>query len=189
MSSHHPLLSLAVAAAILGLAGCQATDTNRPTVWPISGSGSVQQDRRDSGNPTDIVLVRGEAPSAWRVTPIATVDSIATREDLPSELAAQEADLRRKAGRLGATAVIQIRSEALRTRGWERDPNTPFPAWRLGDGRSRFLRGLAVRHVGPPVASTSITIPSPPPEPSEPRPEGIQVEASGFIGGLSGLGQ
>jgi hypothetical protein len=181
-SARRAALLASAAILALSLSACQATDANRPTIWPVAGGPTSLPTQAEAGDGSNILLVTGEAPATWQVTPLATVDSIAGREGEPGLLARQQADLRRKAARVGATAIIQIRTESLRTRGFERDPNTPFPAWRLGDGRSQFLRGMAVRHSG--SGSPTVTGPV---SPVSPAPT-VRVEASGFIGGLGNLG-
>jgi hypothetical protein len=167
--------------------GCQSTDANRPTIWPAGKSPlRVAQPSPDQRQRADqVFLLRGPAPPGFQVTPIATIDSIAVRANDPQTTARQEADLRKKAASIGATAVINISPRTMRTRGFERDPNTPFPAWRLGSGQSTFLRGLAVTYI-PPGGQTVNTAPRPqlPPENLTPDTENPSLRLFGGVGSL-----
>jgi len=54
-------------------------------------------------------------------------------------------DLRERARRLGADAVINISLLIIAERGWIVDPQTPFHSWRQGWTDLHFLRGQAIR--------------------------------------------
>ena len=189
-SSGGGVLRLALMVLSAGaLAGCQATEVYRPTIYPANDGvvvGSNAGVREDLVS--QVALVYGPAPDGLTIEPIAGVDSIAGRASDPTLRARQEEDMRRKALRIGAMAVINIRPATIRSKGFESNPNTPFPSFRQGSTSSAFLRGTAVRYSGTPtriLRTAPVSLAKP--VAGAPAAEAPGAGADGFLGGLGGL--
>lgn len=76
---------------------------------------------------------------------IAYIDSRGTEELTTETRKMLVEDLRARARRLGADAVINVALLIRPERGWVPDPQTPFRSWRQGWRDIHFLRGQAIR--------------------------------------------
>jgi len=76
---------------------------------------------------------------------IAIVDSVSVDELTTGTRKKMVEDLRARARKLGADAVINVKMLVAPERGWVLDPQTPFRSWKQGWTDSYFLRGHVVR--------------------------------------------
>ena len=78
---------------------------------------------------------------------IALVNSFAAGEDTPDIRRKQLADIQKRARKLGADAVMNVRALKNKGRGMVPDDNVPFSAVKPGKYTQYFLRGTAIVYV------------------------------------------
>jgi hypothetical protein len=81
---------------------------------------------------------------------VAVINSISLPDDDEAARRRQMEDLKKRARRLGADAVHNIRSLKQKGRGYVPDKAVPFWAWRQGEYRAYLLRGTAIRYASNP---------------------------------------
>ena len=75
---------------------------------------------------------------------IAILESGAYSADVDSARLGQIEELKKKARRLGADAVQDVRVLPKKVKGYTIDERTPFPSWKQGDYSLYFMRGTAI---------------------------------------------
>ncbi len=75
---------------------------------------------------------------------VAVIESTAFPYDDDETRLKQIEELKRKARRLGADAVQEMRILTKDIKGFTVDERTPFPSWRQGDYELFFMRGKAI---------------------------------------------
>lgn len=133
MLPHHRFHSILAAIALCALVSACAgprmkrLDTaeypRRPSIYPIEVySGQVNQSYRD----------------------IAIIESTAYADDTDPNRVAQIEELKKKARRLGADAIQQIRVLTKQVKGFTADERTPFPSVKQGSFPLYFMRAEAI---------------------------------------------
>ena len=133
MTSRRLLFPLLLAALVF--AGCTSTKVYRLT----------EEQFPATQNPEDVRLFLGQVQRPH--VRIAHVNSYLDRDKTVATKREQLEDLRRRAARLGAEAVVSVRLLREKHRGYELDPTVPFGALRQGQYDLYFLRGTAIRFV------------------------------------------
>jgi len=133
MKVRHTLACILTIAASMGAAACGRTQVHSLT----------EQTFAPKSRPEDVRLFLGklDRPSVA----IAKIDSTLDQSDSVGAKRAMLADLRTRAAKLGADAVVDIRLLKEKRHGFMADPTVPFKAWQQGDYDLYFLRGTAVR--------------------------------------------
>jgi hypothetical protein len=134
------MLTAALGAALLA-GGCAATRTHHLT------------DSRYRALPDDAPVRLYVNTVAQPHLEIAHINSFPADKDTPEVRRQQLEDLQARARRLGADAVVNIRSLRNKGRGWIPDDQTPFDSYRLGNYEQFFLRGTAIRFEEAPEAA------------------------------------
>jgi hypothetical protein len=129
-----PYLLAALAFGAL-IVGCSATNVHRLTEekYPRKGKDSE-------------VKLYINAVSEKHV-PIALVNSFAAGEDTPEIRRLQLQDIQKRSRKLGADAVMNVRSLKNKGRGMVPDDDVPFSAVKPGKYTQYFLRGTAIVYV------------------------------------------
>ena len=121
------VLALAMASGCSGPRSLTLDDANyprRPRIYPIEvyGEGIVQQPHRE----------------------VAVIDSSAYADDSDETRIKQLEELKKKARRMGADAIQDVRILAKNVRGFTVDERTPFPSLKQGKYNLYFMRGTAI---------------------------------------------
>ncbi|MCB2154107.1 hypothetical protein KQI84_04425 [bacterium] len=133
MSMRRAILLILIAA--LAMAGCSSTKVYRLTEERFPAT----------KNPDDVRLFLGQVQRPH--IRIAYVNSYLDREKTVLTKRDQLQDLRRRAAKLGAEAVVNVQLLREKHEGFEMDPTVPFSALRQGQYNLYFLRGTAIRYV------------------------------------------
>lgn len=120
-----------LAAAGLGL-GCTAVHTK-----PLT-------DQEFPAVPRDSVRVFVGVPEEPHLR-LAFINSDPDLERSVRRKREQIEQLRHRAARLGADAVVDVQLLREERRGFQPDPATPIRSWRQGDSELWFLRGVAIK--------------------------------------------
>lgn len=136
MTTRFPRVLL-LAALLAAAAGCASQRVNYLT--------EQRYKPMPKDEPVRLFLNRTERPHME----IAQVQSYSTLKDTEETRRAMLADLRARAGKIGADAVVDIRVLRNKSRGFTIDEAVPFRAYTQGNWESIFLRGVAIRFLEP----------------------------------------
>lgn len=114
------------------LAGCGG-----PRAFSLT---SETHERRPSIYPIEVFLGRVSQP----YREIAVIESSAYADDDDATRVKQVEQLQKKARRLGADAVQEVRILAKEVRGFTADERTPFPTLKQGEYPLYFMRATAI---------------------------------------------
>jgi len=140
LSTNLELLGLArigavVAVAAVATLGCSSTTSKRLTTEKYP----------PNPEPMSVLLLTKE--SARPNTRIAHINSFTSDDRSDTTRERQLADLRERAARMGADAVVNVQYLQQQHTGMVADETVPFTAWRPGEMTQYFMRGTAVRYV------------------------------------------
>lgn len=144
--------------AMIALAGCSSV-----RVTPMS------QDKFPPPKPKDYEMRLFISKIQTPHREIAWIDSQPLLPDDPEAENRQLLQIQKKACRIGADAVHDMKLLEMRVRGFTVDERVPFRAYKQGRYTLRFWRGTALVY-SPPGENVPATVPASVPETSDTRP-------------------